>query len=173
MMTIEEAEKKYRDMCDAVAENTRLRGRVKEYKSKILKNEFKLNINWQKDINNVNLSDLKSPLSEDLIANLTDNNLIIELNLDKIVNSACEDANKVFPTDKLWKVRASENIVRLIETIESEIKIIPPIIKFLENNTVAIIDGNHRIAISRFLKLEKIPFIISKDDLSKFQEFKH
>jgi len=47
--------------------------------------------------------------------------------------------------------------------------IIPSIIYASDLKSIAIIDGNHRLALCRFLKLEKIPFLIEKKQFENFR----
>ena len=146
--------------------------KVKEYKRRIKNGDFSLDIQWETNINKIDLSRLKSSLIDDLKNNLKQDYEIAILNLDKVVSRHCNNPDKVYPKDKLWVERQPHTIARLIEFIESGNKIIPPIIQPIDDKNLAIIDGNHRIALCRFLKLNNVPFLLMKRHIHLIDDLK-
>ncbi len=147
----------------------RLEKKVKEYKKRIEKNDLNLNIIWETNIDRINLDDLETTLDKNIQNRLKEDYSVIFLKLDEIIGLLSGDSDKVFPKNNLWVIRKPIKIAKLIEFIEFENKIIPPIITISETNNTCIIDGNHRIALCRFLNKEEIPFIIENTDFVKLK----
>lgn len=61
-------------------------------------------------------------------------------------------------------------MIRLIEFIESENKLIPPIILNLNNNKWTFLDGQHRVALFLHLGISKAPFLIRKNQKNHIKE---
>lgn len=161
-ITQDDIDKFIREREEQQMECEHLDQKVKEYKKHIKSRDFSLDIQWQMDIAKLNLDSLKTSLSDDIKNNLVQNYEIVILNLDKVVSRHCTNPDKVFPKDNLWVKRQAHRTARLIEFIENKNKIIPPIIQLINNKNLTIIDGNYRIALCRFLKLNNIPFIVMK-----------
>ncbi|MDL2222673.1 hypothetical protein LJB98_01065 [Bacteroidales bacterium OttesenSCG-928-M11] len=142
-----------------------LEEKVKEYKKRIKSGSFQLAIEWETDITAINLDNLKTPLIDEIKNNIPFDYKIVELDLDKVVECHCEKSDKIFPKDNLWVIRQPHTMARLIDFVEGGNKIIPPLIE-ANGDKILIIDGNHRIALCRYLKIEKIPFLISKNSFS-------
>lgn len=146
--------------------------KVKEYEKQIKSGDFSLDIQWEMDIAKIDLDPLKTSLIDDIKNNLVQDYEIVMLNLDKVVSRHCNNPDKVYPKDKLWVKRQPHTIARLIEFIENGNKIIPPIIQPIDNKNLAIIDGNHRISLCRFLKLNNIPFLVMKKHIQLTDDLK-
>lgn len=135
---------------------------ISEYEKRIKQGIFNLKIEWNTDISKIDLSVLKDKLNDEIINRLKNDYCIKELLLNKVVGNYCTNPDEIFPLDNLWQIRQEHNIARLIDYVENHDDVIPPIIKPMEESSLSIIDGHHRIALSRYLKLERIPFIIEK-----------
>lgn len=160
--TQDEINKFFKEKEDHRLEFDRLDKKVKEYKRRIKQGQFELEINWECDISEIDLNVLKTPLADDIKERFLTNYSIINLRLDEVLKRVCKKPDRIFPKENLWAERQPHNIARVLECIEGGIKIIPPLIQPSNDKFVVILDGNHRIAVSRYLKLEKIPFIVEK-----------
>jgi hypothetical protein len=135
--------------------------------NKIKNAEFALDINWELEIAAMSFFDLRTPLQPDVILNLKSDGEIIHLNLEKLLTYIYKNhIEQDFPVKQdEFLALIGTTMVDLIELIESNRKIIPPIIALSDDNTTfGILDGNHRIHLSRYLKLETIPFLIQREN---------
>ena len=145
------------------------------YKERITNNNLNLELKWQDKITDIDTDFLFGRVQIDGFDNFEVNFTIEYLDIDRILNYHCENDGKVFPKNKLWNTcRCDRKITELISYIEEGNTLCPPIIDFtfvqLTNSEVfALYDGNHRIALSRFLKYDKIPFIIRKTNLERIK----
>jgi hypothetical protein len=171
-VTQEEIDNYLKEKEEREIESKRLDKKLAEYKKKIKDGNFSLTIDWETDITKINLNTLKTSLIEDIKNRLVSDYSIVWLDLDKVVALVSQKPDSVFPKDNLWKRRQPETIARVIEFIEEKNKIIPALIQPVDKNTLAIIDGNHRIALCRFLKLDKIPFIVENKYLLDINDLK-
>lgn len=146
------------------------------YKEQTNNNKLNLELKWQDQMTVIDKEFLFSKVKVDGFENFEENFTVEYLNLDRILNYHCENDEKVFPKDKLWDTcRNNRKITKLISYIEKGNTLCPPIIDFtfveLTNTEVfALYDGNHRIALSRFLKIKEIPFIIRKTNLQRIKD---
>jgi len=150
---------------EKLKENVYLKKREKYFRKLVRDNELCLSINWLTDLNKIDLSQLKTDISLD---NFPDDYKIIWSNTDTICEKMFKNSNKAFPKDKLWvkRSRDPQTIVRLLDFIENGNNLIPPIFT-IPNDTLLVIDGNHRFALFRFLKIIEIPFIIKKTEIKQ------
>ena len=90
--------------------------------------------------------------------------IIEDLNVDDIVDKICDNADIVFPKNSLWgeKNRSDYKTTSIIDWILANKKLSPPLISFIDGNNPEIADGNHRIALCRYLSIKKIPFLLEK-----------
>jgi hypothetical protein len=145
------------------------------YKERTTNNNLNLELKWQDKITDIDKDFLFSKVKIDGFDNFEENFTVEYLNIDRILNYHCENDEQVFPRNELWNTcRCDRKITKLISYIEEGNTLCPPIIDFtfvqLTNSEVfALYDGNHRIALSRFLKNEKIPFIIRKTNLERIK----
>lgn len=165
----EEIDKFIKKKQEQQMEYSHLEEKTKEYRKRIKSGCFHLTIEWETDITAINMDRLKTPLLDEIKRNLPLDYKIVLLDLDNVVKFYCKNPDKVFPKNDLWVIRQPHTIARLIEFIENGNKLIPPLIQTNENR-ISIIDGNHRIALCRFLRIEKIPFLIPKKDFSFMQD---
>ncbi|MDM1352213.1 ParB N-terminal domain-containing protein [Myroides marinus] len=132
------------------------------------------NVSWKCDIKKINLEVLRTKLSEEIKDKLVTDYLIIRLDLDKVVENHCnKESDKVFPIGKIGRNQDKDNINRLIDLINNNTQLIPPIIIKKESqdlSIISIIDGNHRIALCRALSIKEIPFIVLKTDKEYFKD---
>lgn len=145
------------------------------YKERTSNNNLNLELKWQDKITDIDKDFLFSKVKIEGFENFEENFTVEYLSIDSILNYHCENDEKVFPRNELWNTcRGDRTITKLISYIEDGNTLCPPIIDFtfvqLTNSEVfALYDGNHRIALSRFLKYEKIPFIVRKTNLERIK----
>lgn len=168
----EEIEKFIKEREKHQMEFQRLDQKASEYKEQIKNGTFNIEIQWETDITQISLDKLRTSLIDEIKNNLITDYEIVNFDLDKVVNRHCTNADNIYPKNNLWKLRQPHDIARLIEFVENGNKIIPPMILPTSNTTIAILDGNHRIALCRFLKLSHIPFIVKKDTLNLIDDLK-
>jgi len=146
------------------------------YKERTNNKKLNLELKWQDKITDIDKDFLFSKVEIEGLENFEENFTVEYLILDRILDYHCDDDEKVFPKNKLWETcRNDRKITKLISYIEEGNILCPPIIDFtfveLTNTEVfALYDGNHRIALSRFLKIKEIPFIIRKTNLKRIRE---
>lgn len=143
-------------------ESYRLGELVVKYKSMIKSNMLYIKIDWETDIKNIDLDPLNANLVPEIENNIKTDYEIVVLDLDKVVNRHTSNADEVYPKNDAWGDRHPYKVAKLIEFVCSGKKVIPPLIQPTDLKTLLVFDGNHRIALSRFLKLKTIPFIVAK-----------
>jgi hypothetical protein len=145
-----------------------LNNKEKTYRSLTDRGELNLEINWQEKSIDVDVDFVKTKRGELLgLDNFEGNYEVVFFEIDKVL-FACFDVDNedVFPRNTLWDTdRNDRRLTMLISYIQEGKSLCPPIIS-CTNEALTIKDGNHRIALSRFIGLEKIPFIVSKKDLN-------
>lgn len=138
-------------------EQARLKELEKDYKSR---ENLKMPIIWENDINKIDLSNLPVPIIPEIADNLLKEYIILELPLEKVISLLTNPDN--YSKEKLWGTLDWDwKYVALLELIEKKVPLIPPIIQ-LDDAYVIVRDGHHRMAISRFFKEEKISFLIKE-----------
>lgn len=162
----------YEKMQDAMKEIQRLDDKVKEYKKRIKAGDFELNIEFETELSKIKLSNLKTPIDQTII-DIEKDYEIVWLDLDKFVSRHVTKPDKIYPKDNLWAKRTPSNIARLVEFVEGGNKLYPPIVEPIEKyNDIAIVDGNHRVALLRFMKVSKVPFLIKKSLIHLVEDLK-
>tara|TARA_R110002050_G_scaffold36752_1_gene91771 strand:+ start:352 stop:903 length:552 start_codon:yes stop_codon:yes gene_type:complete len=161
-------------------ENLELSKLEKVYKESTKKGKLNIDLIWNEKINEIDDVFFYENLSKEKFYNLENNYIIEILDLDKVVDLNCGgkvNSNKAYPKDKLWgTIRLDSNITKLIKYIKSGKILCPPVIIYRPNeyssgkDIFTICDGNHRIALSRFLGLKTIPFIIKKEEIDKIRK---
>jgi hypothetical protein len=145
----------------ALRENKRLSVKIKEYKKRIKAGDFNLKIEFETEPSQLQQGELIMPVND--VTVVMNEYEIVWLDIDKLVHRNVSKPHLLFPKDRLWVIRSPLKMARLIEFIEAGNKLLPPIIEPLgRNEDVVFIDGNHRIALFRFLKLSKAPFLVKK-----------
>ena len=153
---------------ERLKENLELTKLEKIYKESTKKGELNIDLIWNEKINEIDDIFFYDNLSREIFDNLENNYIIEVLDLDKVANLNCGgklNANKAYPKDKLWgTIRLDSKITKLIKYIKSGKILCPPVLMFRPNehssgkDIFTICDGNHRIALARFLKLKQIQF---------------
>ncbi len=80
--------------------------------------------------------------------------------LKSIIN---EDIDERFPINELIEDLKME---KLKEFLKLNIPIIPPELRHLPSGKWIVFDGQHRFGMARYLKLDSIPFLILKSQIS-------
>ncbi len=136
---------------------------AKEYKKKHKIGELSITFDWEIDPEKIDLKNLNTQLVSEFIEPFFENHTIIFLDLDLVVDNKL-GGNIVFPKDKLWAKRQAEDTARVLHFLESNNKVIPPILN-IDEKYWRVIDGNHRIAVCRVFYSGKIPFFINKNGI--------
>jgi len=172
----EEIERRLLQFQGKNAETLRLARLEKNYKEREKTNNLDLKIKWINSTKKINEEILSKGIEKEFLPTYSKDFIIKKFNLDKVLNYIfeAEEANVIFPKDKLYgdKNRFDINITKVIDFIENKKTVCPPLIEFTINKDLAIKDGNHRIALCRFLKLKSIPFLIRKTDLKELKKRK-
>jgi hypothetical protein len=138
---------------------------VKSYKEKVKHGPWINEVNWQRDIN---LIDLKTPKDKITPTDFPEAWKIAECNLTKLVSMIRKDADKFYPIQDPFKNRGNRTsvpIAKLFEFVDSGGIVYPPIINFVQVQKswrANPFDGNHRIGMARFLQLDFIPIVFEK-----------
>ncbi|WP_276348124.1 hypothetical protein [Daejeonella sp. JGW-45] len=141
-----------------------IESKIKYYEDKIIAGEFNLEMRFTNSISQMPMHKLRTEFS----SNIEDYE-VLYLNVNKVVQQLEHDGEKRFPQNTLF---LDHFTVSLIEFIESGEKIIPPEIVYIKNVYWKVLDGQHRISLMRYLKLENAPFLIRKSDLNNAEELK-
>ena len=146
------------------------------YKERTANDNLNIELKWQDKIADVDKDFLFSKVQIEGFENFEENFTVEYLSINRILKFHCDNDEEVFPKNKLWNTcRCDRKITKLISYIEEGNTLCPPIIDFafvqLTNSEVfALYDGNHRIALSRYLNKVKIPFIIRKSNLQRIKD---
>ena len=114
----------------------------------------------------------------DILTEMRINNLNTEITDDITNNYAIEilDIEKVlkhiYEGEVYFKFVMDGKMIRLVNFIKEGNKIIPPIIRYINDTTWAIVDGQHRIGLCLHLDIRTIPFLIRKDQTKYTQQLK-
>lgn len=144
----------------------RLNKKVEEYSKKINDNTFSITINWETNLPRINLKDLFTDISDEILDKFPNQFYITYLDLDKVANYCCSEPDTIYPKDNIWKNRNPHAMARLIEYVEKNKNVIPIMIRPVSYNQISIMDGHHRLALARFLYLKNIPFLVEKESES-------
>jgi len=144
-----------------------------EYRKRTKENDLNLTIIWQDTNDKIDKEFVRSKVEIQGIENFEENFTTAYLNLDKFLNFYCESeesANETYPKDQLWDTcRNDSTITKLISYVEDKNSVCPPIIDFTTEGILIVADGNHRIGLSRYLRLKEIPFIFRKSNEMKIR----
>jgi hypothetical protein len=83
---------------------------------------------------------------------------IVILNINKVLNH-------IYDGQAYQKFEMDNKMIGLIEFVKNDNKLIPPIIRNIDKNSWAIIDGQHRLALFIHLGITNIPFLIRNDQM--------
>ena len=61
--------------------------------------------------------------------------------------------------------------MRILEYVKSGRPLCPPIIDISSDDTIMFYDGNHRVAIARYLGYDEIPFAVRSVNIERFRNF--
>jgi len=152
-------------------ESRQLKQLEQKYRREIKKNPSMISISWETDKGRIHLHNLRSNLSPEFHTIFEDSYTLTWLNLDDLLDELIGNSDKLFPKTKLWNQgnRDDSNITRLIKFSLDGNKFYPPLLNLPGNG---IQDGNHRIALSRFLKWTCIPFLVPSDKISNLTHLK-
>ncbi len=145
------------------------------YRERLKQGNLKIEIIWRDETSKLDMDFLKSILNKTFFDDFKQNFSVVKLQLDRILNFHCEseeEANTVYPKDRLWDYgigRSDTKIVKILEYIESGQPLSPPIIDISDNNLLLFYDGNHRIALARFLGLNEIPFAVRTKNIERLK----
>jgi len=172
-MQIEVQKRQRRGLPEGLKENKRLSAKISTYKKRIKGGDFNLKIEFETESSQIKPDELKPPLLlEESMFVITDYE-VVWLDVDKVVHRNVKRPHVLFSQERLWGIRCPIRMARLIEFIEAGNKLFPAIIEPLGiNDTVLIIDGNHRIALFRFLKLSRAPFLVKKKHIRFIEDLK-
>jgi len=178
-ITLEDLERLQKECDERQKRNIELSKLEKEYRKLIKQNKLHLKLNWQNKISEIDTKYLFSKVTLPDFQDFDNNFCVQYLDIDRILNFHCngeKSANKIYPKDKLWSTshRNNSNMAQLIEYIKGGNKLCPPIIDYGPNqcsdsDVFCFFDGNHRVALCRFLNIKKIPFIVRKLNLEKIK----
>jgi hypothetical protein len=141
-----------------------------KYKQLIEQDKLDIELTWRDKTSNLDMDFLESKLNKDFFDDFKQNFSVVKLQLDRVLNFYCEseeEANRIYPKDKLWDDdigRSNRKIVKILEYVENGNPLSPPIIDIL-NNSLLFYDGNHRVALARFLRLNEIPFAVRTSNI--------
>lgn len=100
------------------------------------------------------INDLKTEITDDI----ADSYSIAILNIDKVLNH-------IYDGQAYQKFEMDDKMIGLIEFVKNDNKLIPPIIRNIDKNSWAIIDGQHRLGLFIHLGITNIPFLIRNDQM--------
>ncbi|WP_343707298.1 hypothetical protein [Flavobacterium sp.] len=168
-LTPEEMKEGIRKFLKREEQNKYYAAKEEEYRGRTATNNLQLDIQWADRTEAVDVDFLVSRLTIDGFENFEENFMVINLDLDQVVNYVCEGedlANEMYSIDKLWDTNQCETkIIDLITYVEEGKIVCPPVIDVVSDSgkdLLVIYDGNHRIALSRYLRLVSIPFIVRR-----------
>ena len=96
---------------------------------------------------------------------------IIMLPVDTVAKLYISNPGKKFPKNKLFGTHSDVKIINLVEFLQNDNKVIPPVIRPVGGKYPIMFDqGNHRFALARFLKLKEMPFIVETKDVQKIRD---
>lgn len=141
----------------------------KIYRENTMNNQLDLNIHWFDISSDIDKDFLRSRLTTTDIYRFEEVFKIEYFDLDSILKfifKTVTEVNRIFPKTQLWDTdRNDGKMTNLISYIIEGDLLCPPYIDFLvcdmtNAEIFTIVDGNHRIALCRYLGLKRIPFII-------------
>lgn len=138
--------------------------KISYWENKIKNGDFKSSISFITSIPDMPLHELRTEFSDDI-----DHYQVLFLDINKVARHLEHGSEERFPQDAL---SIDCRTPRLLELIESNVKIIPPEIIYINNGRWTIKDGQHRFSIMRYLKLGQAPFLIRKSHIIYSEELK-
>lgn len=107
------------------------------------------------------IEDLRTEITENIINDYE----LITLEINKVLNHVSNgESYKSFECD--------DRMIELINFIKKGNKLIPPIIRNINDNIWAILDGQHRIGLCVKLGIKSIPFLVRSDQMKYIQPLK-
>lgn len=146
-----------------------------KYKKLIKQDKLKIKILWRDETSKLDMNFYNTIFNKDIFEDIKQNFSVLILDLDRVLNFHCgseEEAKSIYPKDRLWNIeieRIDFKMVKLIEYIESGELLSPPVIDISDDNIFLFYDGNHRVALSRFLGLKEIPFVVRKSNIERLK----
>jgi len=134
---------------------------------------FRFPIKWQNSLNKVDKDFIFTTLERDKFPNFPESYVVQKFNLNDLLFIYCgssEQAEELYSTNQLWDTKSYRNnrkTTKLVDYILNKNSLCPPIIDFTnkthnEEGLILFFDGNHRVALCRYLGMVEIPFIIKK-----------
>ena len=112
------------------------------------------NIKFHNALSEMPIGQLKTEITEDILGNYE----IVILDIEKVLNR--------IHNGKIYKEFVMDiKMNNLINFINEENYLIPPIIRSIDGLSWAIIDGQHRLGLFIYLGITTIPFLIRKDQV--------
>lgn len=140
--------------------NKYINEKKKEFKIILKNNPNSISAYWLLEKENIDFENLpeKKPTF------ITDGNYdIYWVNLKELLKNINYNAEKVYGKKSIWSKHNDSKITRVLIHWQNQEKLIPIILNIPSSKVVLIQDGRHRLTVSNFLDLEKIPVIISKN----------
>ena len=122
--------------------------------------QIKCKIKFIYELTKMPFCNLRTEFTED-----PQNICVVELDILKVLDS----------TDfgfELKSFQIDDDMKNLVGFINGGNHLIPPLIKYINNDLWTIVDGKHRIALALEIGCAKIPFLIRKCDLLKVKSLK-
>lgn len=150
---------------EALARETAyLRKREKHFRKLTKANRLDLTISWIADLDSIDLSQLKSPLQ---LKCFPDDYRILWAKTDALCEAMGEGMSKVFPKNRLWVKRSPFKITEGLDFVDKGNMLIPIILQVIPDGRIIVLDGNHRFALSRYLKIDEIPFLMDNTSIER------
>jgi hypothetical protein len=128
----------------------------------------KLNIQFELVINNILFESLGTFAVQHIKAK---NYSIIELDLEKVVEKLpAKDKIRIYKR-KLFDDTKHYKIFRLIDFIEIKNNLFPVVIDFIDEKTLTIRDGYHRMILLNFLNYKRVPFMVHNNKVEIAKDF--
>ena len=174
--TPEELAKQREKLKKEQEENLRLIRKEEHYKNLIKKGDFNIQIKWRDKTSELDMEFYKKIFDNNFYEGFAASFSVVYLQLDRVLNFHCKsekEADKIYPKNKLWDYsigRSNRTTVKLLEYIESGNALNPPVIDISEGNIILFYDGNHRVALARYLGLSEIPFAVRTVNIERLKK---
>lgn len=146
--------------------NKNINEKKKEFKIILKNNPNSISAHWLLAKENIDFENLPEKKPTFIIDR---NYEIYWVNLKELLNNLNYDAEKVYGKKTIWTLNHNDTkITRVLINWQNQEKLIPIILNIPNPKIVLIQDGHHRLTVSNYLDLEKIPVIISRNFEANF-----
>lgn len=121
----------------------------------------KSNVIFYNKLSEMPINQLKTEITDDIPNNYD----IAVLEIEKVLNH-------IYEGQGYKNFKLNDKMIRLINFIKEGHKIIPPIIRYVNNDSWTIYDGQHRIGLFIYLNIPTVPFLIRKDQVKYIYQLK-